>query len=312
LSRHFDHYQHTPEDLAAACQTGAANLRREAAQALAAGDQPRHDRKLRAAVFVEQFAHDVRDGTADLHHAQVVARAANVSGILIDARTPAEEPSGFKSAELIQAEHDYAARHKAELESAARAGLLSRVADPGQIPFYALRGYEPDGYDPHTQTTSLRDRHSEARNAPAEHSHHHTPTPEASVTGTNDNHNDDQRTESFAADTVTVDAIEFAHPGGPAGPAGPTPGAGRGRGDDYSRSGHGSHGSRTIHIGNLNAANATYTDNTPVAGTGPAGSAVAGAAVAYRGDEHGWSARVSHPDGRIEEHTSGDSDEDYA
>ena len=310
----YNHYRHTGEDLAAACRRGAADLRREAADALTNGDPSRHARKLAAAQFADTYAESILSGTADLDQAQVVALAANMSGILIDPRMPDKPQTPLAQAlhgATYEAERQYTATRKQELHNAAAAGLLSRVADPGQIPFYALPGYEPDGYDPHTQTTSLRDRHrgnSAETTSAADHTNDNTAPPEDFVTTSNhsndDTHND--RTESFAADTVTVDAIEFGRPG-PAGPVGPTPGTGRARGDDYSRS---DHGSRTVVIGNLNAANASYADNTPV-GTGT-GSAVAGASVAYHGDEHGWTAEVSHPDGRIEQHTSRDGDEDIA
>lgn len=151
MSTYYHYYSHTAADLAAACERGAVALRQEAGQALAQGDQSRHDRKLCAAEFVDRYIETLRSGTADLDHAQVVARAANLSGILIDAPMPDDPHKQKWDPDGLRAEQDRAARRKAELHSAAAAGLLCRVADPGQVAFYALPGYEPDGYDVATQ-----------------------------------------------------------------------------------------------------------------------------------------------------------------
>ncbi|HZM82931.1 MAG TPA: hypothetical protein VFC19_45020 [Candidatus Limnocylindrales bacterium] len=161
MSTYYDHYRHNPDVLAAACDRGAADLRREAAEALAQGDQSRHDRKLRAADFAQRYADTVRTGQANLDHAQIVAHAANMSGILIDARMPDDPWQKQWDPQMYMRERELAAQRKAELSSAAEAGLVSRVDDPGQVAFYTLAGYEPDGYDPITHTTNLRDQHTD-------------------------------------------------------------------------------------------------------------------------------------------------------
>lgn len=158
MTNYYDHYSTNPRALADACDRGAGDLRREAAEALTAGDQSRHDRKQRAADFVDSYAKTVRDGTANLDHAQIVAHASNMSGILIDGPMPDDPNKHRFHPEELRAEQELAAKRKAELSSAAEAGLVSRVDDPGQVAFYALSGYEPDGYDPQTYTTDLRDR----------------------------------------------------------------------------------------------------------------------------------------------------------
>lgn len=160
MANYYDHYRNNPQALADACDRGAADLRREAAEALTAGDQSRHDRKVRAADFAEGYAKTVRDGTANLDHAQIVAHASNMSGILIDGPMPEDPWKQQWDPDGLRAEQELAAQRKAELESAASAGLVSRVDDPGQVAFYTLPGYEPDGYDPVTHTTDLRDRNA--------------------------------------------------------------------------------------------------------------------------------------------------------
>lgn len=155
MTNYYDHYGNNPHALADACERGAADLRREAAEAFEDGDRSRHDRKQRAAEFVDRYAKTVRAGTANLDHAQIVALAANVSGILIDAKTPSDPWKQKWDADGLRREQELAAQRKAELDSAAEAGLVSRVDDPGQVAFYALSGYEPDGYNPATHTTDL-------------------------------------------------------------------------------------------------------------------------------------------------------------
>lgn len=154
--QYYDHYNEA--DLAAACDRGATVMRKEAAEALTGGDQPRHDRKLRGADFAAGYAEKIRAGEADPAHAQVVAHAANMSGILVDGPMPDDPWKQQWDPDGLKAEQELAAQRKSELESAAAAGLVSRVDDPGQVPFYTLAGYEPDGYDPATKTTDLRDR----------------------------------------------------------------------------------------------------------------------------------------------------------
>lgn len=144
VNRYYNHYRRTPHDLAAACGRGAARLREEATEALQAGDQSRHDRKLRAAQFVDQHVQTLHAGTANLDHAQIVAHAANMSGILIDAPIPDDPHKQRWDPDGLRAEQELAAQRKAELCNAAAAGLLSRIAEPGQVAFYALHGYQPD------------------------------------------------------------------------------------------------------------------------------------------------------------------------
>lgn len=123
---HFDYFEHTAEALSEACKQGANALHAEAAEALSKGDHNRHERKTRAARWVEEYAATVRAGEANLCHAQVVATAAHMSGILTMPRYPDDN-------------------RQRELKSAADAGLLTLVAVPGQLAFYMVHGYEPRG-----------------------------------------------------------------------------------------------------------------------------------------------------------------------
>lgn len=90
-----------------------------------------------AAAKVTEYAEKVRDGEQvpgirDERDLDLIADAANMSGILMKPRR--EDPG-----------HD---RDRAErLARLADAGILVLVEDPGQIPFYALAGYEPSQYN---------------------------------------------------------------------------------------------------------------------------------------------------------------------
>jgi hypothetical protein len=145
VNKYYDHYPHDARGLAAACARGAAQLRRDAAQALRDGDQARHRGKLHAAEFVERYVQTLHAGTANLDHAQIVAHAANNCGVLVDAPMPDDPDKQRWNPAGLRAEQELAARRKAELASAAAAGLICRVADHGQVAFYALPGHQPDG-----------------------------------------------------------------------------------------------------------------------------------------------------------------------
>jgi hypothetical protein len=121
------------------CEDAAEALRREAAERDDI-DDPTRARKVAAADQVDRYAADLRHDavhgvdldTDRLRQAHVVARAASLSGILMD---PAAATTGLTTSD------DNADR--AAMAALARDGVFTRVAPPTGRPFYALSAYAP-------------------------------------------------------------------------------------------------------------------------------------------------------------------------
>lgn len=102
-------------------------------------------RKLAAADDVRAYAERVRGGEGDLterefKQAETVAKAARCAGILMDSPVPSRtwgfSDEDYGNASLRPWAEDNAVKH-----SLVDSGDMTRVADGGQLPFFALRSY---------------------------------------------------------------------------------------------------------------------------------------------------------------------------
>jgi len=114
---------HDVADLATQVEQGANALEQDAVRA-GATDSGVAARKRAAAADVRAYAEHLRTSTGPVNadEAQAMALAAQCSGILIDG---AGKPP----------------REQAALISLVRQGHMVHVAEPGQIPFFALSSY---------------------------------------------------------------------------------------------------------------------------------------------------------------------------
>jgi hypothetical protein len=122
------------EELATNCERGADALTAEATQLT--GDPERQARKLAAADTVRQYAAAIRAGRdVNADEAAMVAHAAQMSGILIDPRPQPATSFGDPGMDF--------AEKKATGAALVTAGVFVHVAEPGQVAFWAIKGYEP-------------------------------------------------------------------------------------------------------------------------------------------------------------------------
>jgi hypothetical protein len=125
-------------ELTARLTYGARQLEAEADTAACGGDPDRAQRKLAAAATVREYAGKLGADT-DYDQAEMVADAAALSGILI-------EPRQFEISDSFLAlwtpdQHATVEERRATMRALAEQGTFVRVADPGQVVFYALAGY---------------------------------------------------------------------------------------------------------------------------------------------------------------------------
>lgn len=101
------------------------------------------ERKRAAANDLRTYADQVASGDRKYcaEEAEAMATAGNCSGILIDGGPGFNENDSWYSEETKREFREQADRKRAVLDNLVADGRMVRVADDGQVPFYALASY---------------------------------------------------------------------------------------------------------------------------------------------------------------------------
>jgi hypothetical protein len=154
--------QRRTEELVDDLNRSADALDRDAEDLRGRGDPADHAdvalRKHRAAQDVRDYANRLSNGTEDVNaaEAEAVANAARCSGILTDGRRFAESQN-YWTGDDRQAAIDHENAKVAAIEAS---GMFTRVAEDGQVPFYALNSY--GGWYGNREATTAADDTAEA------------------------------------------------------------------------------------------------------------------------------------------------------